>query len=110
MSVNQLIEKALSTSSEEEAIACLRMARKRRTGKESIPLGDNTEIVKLKNEIAEWRRAAIGWRDMYKMADERADSYKAKMDKMYDPSLFWWVAIFSSILGQISYICFSHIF
>jgi len=30
--VNQLLEKALSTQSEEEAISCLRLARKRHTG------------------------------------------------------------------------------
>lgn len=45
--VNQLLSKAMSTTNEEEAIACFRMARKRNGGK-TLQLDNSNE----KNEIS----------------------------------------------------------
>lgn len=50
--VNQLLEKALSTQSEEEAISCLRLARKRHTG----------EAVSVKPTVAEQSKE-LYWRE-----------------------------------------------
>lgn len=52
--VNQLLEKALSTQSEEEAISCLRLARKRHTG-EAVSAG--TSAVSQSKELY-WREQA----------------------------------------------------
>lgn len=40
--VNQLLEKAISTSSEEEAVSCLRMARKHHKGEDVSVSSNNT--------------------------------------------------------------------
>lgn len=67
MSVDQLIAKALSTTSEEEAIACLRMARKK-GGKL------NTTSAKLVNgkDINWWVMVATEWHKKAVILDKRA--------------------------------------
>lgn len=58
---DQLILKALSTSSEEEAIACLLMARKRGAKTFTLTPTQNADIEQLK-------KACQAWRDLYNMA------------------------------------------
>ena len=62
MSVEQLIAKALSTTSEDEAIACLRMARKRGGKLESATQKD---LVDGKN-AEYWHKIAVHWYKKYK--------------------------------------------
>jgi len=62
--VNQLLEKALSTQSEEEAISCLRLARKRHTG-EAVDV--RSSAVEQSKELY-WREQA---RRYFNLAQER---------------------------------------
>lgn len=66
-SANQLIAKALSTTSEDEAIACLRMARKRgarMVGDTSTKASSHSQY-----DIEKLKQACRSWEGLYKMAD-----------------------------------------
>lgn len=67
MSVNQILAKALSTSSEEEAIACLRMARKKGGMVEGQEDTYNHHTAK------HWYQKAY---DYHKIAKERTEEVK----------------------------------
>lgn len=64
--VNQLLEKALSTSSEDEAISCLRLARKRHTG-ETVSVSPSTASSKF-NDGVDWKKETYKY---YNIAVER---------------------------------------
>lgn len=55
----QLIAKALSTSSEEEAIACLRMARKKGGSYQAQPTYDYKALAE------SWQKTALSWKAAY---------------------------------------------
>lgn len=62
--VNQLLEKALSTSSEDEAISCLRLARKRHTGETvSVSPDSSTNTTKVSDGI-NWKIEAHKYYDI----------------------------------------------
>ncbi len=63
--VNQLLEKALSTQSEDEAISCLRLARKRHTG----------EAVNIKSTAAEQSKE-LYWREVAEKYFRIAQGYE----------------------------------
>lgn len=66
-SANQLIAKALSTTSEDEAIACLRMARKRgarMVGDTSTKASSHSQ-----SDIERLKNSCRAWESLYHMAD-----------------------------------------
>ena len=105
MSVNQLLEKALSTSSEEEAIACLRMARKRKVGSTDVKVESTKSDDFWKKSAVEWNKAALGWKglydtsnEMYKMAEREAHQLKIKCAKLESKASHWfWIAVGSFV-------------
>lgn len=78
--IDQLLAKALSTTSEEEAIACLRMARKKGTTTTSTakPAASTSSTSTYGGYTAkEWRDATVRVRAEY---DKLAKSYKKLAD------------------------------
>lgn len=63
--VNQLLEKAISTSSEEEAVSCLRMARKHHKGEDVSVSSNNTSDGK---STQYWKKQAHKY---FNLAQER---------------------------------------
>lgn len=72
--VDQLLAKALSTTSEDEAIACLRMARKQ-PGVEKISTKNDTNI--------DWYSKAEQYYKLSKELQNRLNMTKASYDFMY---------------------------
>jgi hypothetical protein len=85
MSANQLIAKALSTASEEEAIACLRMARKKSLKMNgSIPEEVSEDRQKLINLINKYNELARSYNALMEMRNEYRQQYvdsRALLDK-----------------------------
>lgn len=72
--IDKIISKALSTSSEEEAITALRMARKKYTGG---TVNTNTaDAAKWEAKAREFYDAAVKYRDMYNYADKERILYR----------------------------------
>jgi hypothetical protein len=71
MSVNQLLAKAMSTSSEEEALACLRMARKKGKTFEAVGSGDYNG-----HDAKYWYEKAASFYQKAKEHNELADTVK----------------------------------
>ena len=85
---NQLIAKALSTASEDEAIACLRMARKR-----GAKMSDSTQTTQKTtsyadhNEVKRWQSIANDWKNLYfsvKYTSETNSETARKYMKQYN--------------------------
>lgn len=73
VTTDQLIAKALSTSSEDEAFSCLRMARKR---------GGTASRVEVSNPNRNWKYEAEQWKKV-------AYSYKELCNQTADSKTFW---------------------
>ena len=69
--VNQLLEKALSTQSEEEAISCLRLARKRHTG-EAVSAGTSAAV---RSQELYWREQAEKYFRISQKYEQKATKY-----------------------------------
>lgn len=98
MSVDQLIAKALSTSSEDEAIACLRMARKK--GGKII----TTSSVQTLNgqDINTWARTAKYYHNLAVQHERKARELKVKLDASFSPAIV--VALLFLALTQAIFI------
>lgn len=66
--VNQLLAKALSTPSEQEAISCLRMARKKNNGADVET--DNRDDAYWKNKAEYYYKLAVDWQRLARRANE----------------------------------------
>ncbi len=73
--VNQLLEKALSTQSEEEAISCLRLARKRHTG-EAVSIKDTESPAVQRSKEEYWRDQANKYFRIASERDQECSSYR----------------------------------
>lgn len=88
--VNILIEKALSTSSEEEAVSCLRMARKLSKGSPSAnthpPAYDQQKLLDmirgLSLEVDRWKKISVFYSDRYTDKSKAADSLKDRVARL----------------------------
>ena len=87
--VNQLLEKALSTQSEEEALSCLRLARKRHTG-EAVSVKETESPVVQRSKEEYWRDQANKYFRIASERDlecssyrERANNYKMLYKECY---------------------------
>lgn len=78
-SANQLIAKALSTTSEDEAIACLRMARRR--GARMSSDTSTKASSHSQSDINRLKEACRSWEGLYKMADHDRTQWR---DKYFD--------------------------
>lgn len=78
--VNQLLAKALSTTSEEEAIACLRMARKKNGG--ATVQADNRDDAYWKNKAEYYYNLAIDWQRLARRACEEIESSQRNYQEM----------------------------
>ncbi len=85
--VNQLLAKAMSTSSEDEAIACLRMARKQGSGTfKAEPDQKDTSLEKLRADLLKAVNAAQTWANLYGNEVEAKRRYQrqhAEMQKVF---------------------------
>lgn len=75
--INQLLSKALSTQSEEEAIACLKMARKKNGG-ETFNVGGEAKSGKY--TLEEWERLARKYHRVAKTIQKRAKYLQARTE------------------------------
>lgn len=75
--MNQLLSKALSTNSEEEAMACLRMARKKANG-QTVNLGGSNKTETNKD-----------WKDLANKYCRIAKERDAKMNKYHASALYY---------------------
>jgi len=78
MSANQLIAKALSTASEDEAIACLRMARKKGMNIEGTAKASAVEAARF-DEAREWE-----WVQLVAKTRSERDKYKRMLREQLD--------------------------
>ena len=74
--VNQLLAKAMSTASEDEAIACLRMARKK--GKTADPV-DTKDAEYWKNKAKEYYDHAIGYQRLYRSSSQSVSYWQNRV-------------------------------
>lgn len=82
---NQLIAKALSTASEDEAIACLRMARKRGVKMS----GDIPEKKPVENasDLAQWKKIAQDWKNLYFSSTQSIEYNRQRADKYFKENI-----------------------
>lgn len=96
---DQLIAKALSTSSEDEAIACLKMARKKGGAYSVQPQHDYKALAE------NWRNTALGWKSNYERVDGlllRAMTAKAKVQLDLDrANLHFALLIAFNVVGAL---------
>lgn len=75
--VNQLLAKAMSTVSEDEAIACLRMARKKGNTVEQL---DTKDSVYWKDKAKEYYNSAVSLQRMYRTSAQSAQYLQSRID------------------------------
>lgn len=81
--VDQLLAKAMSTASEEEAIACLRMARKRGGQPAETQSADSKDVSYWKNKAQYYYEAAVMWQKTAKIERESQSMWH----KYYEESI-----------------------
>lgn len=94
MAVNALLAKAMSTSSEEEAIACLRKARKKNGGATFEYKGDTPVLLrefeeKIGMPAVELYRRALDWQKYGKECSEKISTLKSELAHSTKNTAYW---------------------
>jgi uncharacterized coiled-coil DUF342 family protein len=91
--VNQLLDKALSTSSEEEAFTCLRRARKRNAGETVAIYGE----VNWKQEADEANKRARLFMDEMNMVKINRNEITAECNNLKSEKAVWKILFYTSV-------------
>jgi len=112
--VNQLIAKAMSTESDQEALACLRKAKKLMGGDKTYHHSDYSQatkenLVKIQNIAQRWKSECRVWHDLYYVARNQSDELRrqltnieSKLESSRTAALFWGgmcLMLFITLLG-----------